>query len=167
MNYFDSLVKKYRRKGILIDTNLLIGLLVGTLGPIHLTNCRATKAFTKEDFFLLKSFVEQFETIISTPHILTEVSNLAGRLPESLTENFRSVFRLVIEKLAENHFSALEIVRDNGFPRLGITDTAIAMTVPGTYLVLTDELPLYGILSTRKVDVINFNHIRSIGWGEE
>jgi hypothetical protein len=157
-------MQKYRRKGILIDTNLLIGLLVGILDPSYLRNCRATKAFTHDDFVLLRRFVEQFETVITTPHILTEVSNLAGRLPENLVADFRTIFRVAIEKWVEKEVPALNIVRDSGFLRLGLTDTAIAMTVPGRFLVLTDELQLYHVLYERKIDVINFNHIRSLGW---
>jgi hypothetical protein len=49
------LVQKYRRKGILVDANLLVVLLVGKLGPAHLKNCRATKSksFTPDDYSLL------------------------------------------------------------------------------------------------------------------
>jgi hypothetical protein len=60
--------------------------------------------------------------------------------------------------------SAQSIVDDAEFPKFGLTDTAIRMIAPGKYLVLTDELPLYQLLSKRKVDVINFNHIRPLGW---
>jgi len=160
----NSIMQKYRRKGILVDTNLLIGLLVGSLDPSYLRNRRATKAFTHDDFVLLHRFVGKFETLITTPHILTEVSNLAGRLPDNLATDFRTVFRLAVEKWFEKEVSSLKIVRDNGFLRLGLTDTAIAMTVPGSFLVLTDELQLYRVLCERRIDVINFNHIRSLGW---
>jgi len=160
----NSMMQKYRRKGILIDTNLLIGLLVGILDPSHLHHCRATKAFTQDDFDLLFRFVGQFQSVITTPHILTEVSNLAGRLPDNLTSDFRRVFTRAVEKWFEKQVPALKIVRDDSFLRLGLTDTAIAMTVPGSFLVLTDELQLYRVLCERNIDVINFNHIRSLGW---
>lgn len=75
-----SLVQKYRRKGILVDANLLVVLLVGKLGPEHLKNCRATKSnsFTPDDYSLLVQGVAKFDKLVTTPHILTEVSNLAG-----------------------------------------------------------------------------------------
>ena len=49
-----KLISKYRRKGVLVDTNLLVGLMVGTLGKEHLKDCRATQVFTAEDFDLLE-----------------------------------------------------------------------------------------------------------------
>ena len=158
------LVQKYRRKGILIDANLLVLLLVGKLGPAHLANCRATKSFTPDDFSLLKRFVVQFDTVVTTPHILTEVSNLAGRLPEGLLAEFRNMFRELVRSMSEQPRPAVEIAWDAQFIKFGLTDTAITMITPGRYLVLSDDLPLCGLLQQKKVDVINFNHIRPLGW---
>ena len=159
-----SLVQKYRRKGILIDANLLVVLLVGQLGPAHLKNCRATKSFTPDDFSLLQRFVVQFDTLVTTPHILTEVSNLAGTLPEGLLGKFRAMFREVVKRLSERPLPAREIAWAAPFLRFGLTDTAITMIAPRRYLVLTVDLPLCGLLHRRNVAVINFNHIRTFGW---
>lgn len=159
-----SLVQKYRRKGILVDANLLVVLLVGKLGPAHLKNCRATKSFKPDELSLLEQFVVQFDTLVTTPHILTEVSNLAGSLPDGLLGQFRAMFRGVVKSLSEQSRPAMEIARDEQFIRFGLTDTAITMIAPGRYLVLTVDLPLCGLLQRRNVDVINFNNIRPLGW---
>ena len=159
------LVQKYRRKGILVDANLLVVLLVGKLGPAHLKNCRATKSksFTPDDYSLLVQGVTKFDTLVTTPHILTEVSNLAGSLRDPLLGEFRAVFRAVVENMSEQSRPAMEIARDAHFLRFGLTDTAITLIAPGRYLVLTVDLPLCGLLQRRKVDVINFNHFRDFG----
>lgn len=159
-----SLVRKYRRKGVLIDANLLICHLIGAWDPGLLRHCRATKGFSSEDFFLLNSFLNQFERHVTTPHVLTEVSNLAGRLPESMHSRFRSVFRAAIERLGEEFKDAKGISKRQEFLRLGITDTAISVIAPGRYLVLTDEVALFGVLHQKGIDAINFNHLRSLSW---
>ena len=160
-----SPIEKYFRKGVLVDTNLLIVLLVGWFNPQHLKNCRATKSsINPEEFLMLERFVGQFDQIITTPHILTEVSNLAGRLPESLHTPFRMVFSRMIETWAEQTRPAAEITKHPHFLRFGLTDTAISMIAPGSCLVLTDELPLFGLLQSRGVDVINFNEVREQAW---
>jgi hypothetical protein len=148
----------------LVDTNLLVGFLVGRFNPTHLINCRATKAFAPDDFQLLVRFLSRFDKLITTPHILTEVSNLAGKLPDDLIEGFRMTFGQQVKSLAEQPMKADKIVDNSEFPRFGLTDTAVRMIAPGKYLVLTDELPLYQLLCKRNVDVINFNHIRHLGW---
>ena len=160
------LVQKYRRKGILVDANLLVILLVGKLGPAHLKNCRATKSksCTSDGYSLLVQGVTKFDTLVTTPHILTEVSNLAGRLQQPLLGEFRGMFRELVERFSEQSLASKEIARDAHFLRFGLTDTAISMIAPGRYLVLSDDLPLCGLLQKRKVDVINFNNIRYLGW---
>ena len=159
-----ELLRKYRSKGILIDTNLLICYVIGNLSPHHLNNCRATKSFSVDDFALLHNFLAQFRLVVTTPHVLTEVSNLAGKLPESLHIPFRTVFRAIIDHLSEESEPSKAISMKDDFLRLGLTDTAISMIAPGRYLVLTDELALAGLLNKKGVHVVNFNHLRSIVW---
>lgn len=162
-----QLLRRYQRKGVLIDTNLLIGYIVGTLSPTHLVHCRATKAFSIDDFVLLRDFLAKFQCIVTTPHVLTEVSNLAGRLPESLHIPFRRVFQTIIGSLSEESESSKTISMKEDFLRFGLTDTAISLIAPDRYLVLTDELPLSGLLHKRGVHVLNFNHLRSLSWVPE
>ena len=160
-----SLVSKYRDKGILIDTNLLIGFLVGLFGTQHLRNCRATKNFTGDDFDLLNDFLGQFSKRVTTPHILTEISNLSGRLPEEMHIGFRRLFKVVIQQqLYEENCSSATIADSKLFLRVGLTDAAITLISPGEYLVLTDEFPLFGHLQKQGIDAINFNHLRQLSW---
>jgi hypothetical protein len=159
-----SLAGKYREKGVLIDSNLLIGFVIGMLGKQHLHNCRATKNFTAEDFDLLNQFLARFRKHVTTPHILTEVSNLGGRLPEGLHAEFRSVFRKLIHGFSEETPAARSIADHDVFLRVGLTDAAITLVSPGEFLVLTDELRLLGYLQKRGVDAVNFNHLRTLAW---
>ena len=159
-----SLVSKYCHKGVLIDTNLLVGYIVGSLGTKHLVNCRATKTFTPDDFLLLGNFIKGFKKLVTTPNILTEVSNLGGKLPSSLHEEFRAAFGLIVDSLTEKYEPSKRIASHTDFPRFGLADTALIMIAPGNHLVLTDELPLFGLLQKRGVDVINFNHLRTYSW---
>src|SRR5437016_6280124 len=155
----DRLVRKYARKGILVDSSLLVVYVIGNLSVGHLAKCRATKNFTGDDFGLLADILAAFGKVVTTAHILTEVSNLAGQLPESLREEFRAVFRAAINNLREDRLAATTIANSDDFIRFGVTDTAIRLLSPGSYLVLTTDLPLYGLLAKRGVDVVNFNQL--------
>jgi len=156
----DRLLRKYARKGILVDSSLLVVYIIGNLDVGHLAKCPATKNFTGEDFGLLLNILARFQRVVTTAHILTEVSNLGGKLPGRLREEFRIVFRLAINQLSENGVAATAIANSNDFIRFGVTDTAITLLSPRSYLVLTTDFPLSGLLAKRGVDVVNFNHLR-------
>ncbi len=160
-----SLIQKYRRKGVLLDSNLLLGYLVGSLGREHLAPCRAfTRYFGEDDFPLLVRFISQFNQIVTTPHVLTEVSNLSGRLEGSLQLNFRLLLRTIVGEANECFDPARAICAHAGFGRLGVTDAAIATLAPRSCLVLTDDAMLADLLGRQRTDVINFNHVRMGAW---
>lgn len=156
-----GLFERYRRKGILVDSSLLVVYLIGRFDRKQLANCRAIKSsFTFKEYDLLASFIGQCEPLITTPHVLTEVSNLAGKLPTSLHHRFRKFFRQVIEALFEERIPAVEIASDDTFIKFGLADSAIAKIAPGRYLILTEDAALSGFLHRKGVDVINFSHYR-------
>ncbi|PZR77059.1 MAG: hypothetical protein DLM73_00685 [Chthoniobacterales bacterium] len=161
MNIDSELLSRYKTRGILVDSSLLVVYLVGSYDRGQLINCRAIKSsFTNAEFDLLARIIAQFDTIITTPHVLTEVSNLAGRLPERLHVAFRKFFALVINRLGERNAAAIELAATPHFTKFGIADTAISLVAPGQYFVLTEEAALYSYLSAKGIDVMNFSHVR-------
>lgn len=161
----EFMISAYRGKGIIVDTNLLIVLLIGKLGQHHLKDCRATKNFIVEDFQLLQRFLGQFSMLITTPHILTEVSNLSGKLDEGLLGDFRSVLAEFIKlDVEEQHLPSVQIVEHPDFHKLGLADTAIRLSAKEKYLVLTEDFELSGRLKKCGIAVVNFNHLRQISW---
>lgn len=97
--------------------------------------------------------------MITTPHIPTEVSNLA-ELSGSERNTFNGVFQQLTGTMDERFQTSREIVGHRTFARLGLTDAAIAMATRRDLLVLTDDLDLYVALAVNGLDCVNFNHIR-------
>ena len=81
---FTPLFEKYRNKGLLLDTNLLLLLLIGSGVPHLLETFKPiqNQGFKKKDFELLARACSFFKTLITTPHILTETSNHSGKVSE-------------------------------------------------------------------------------------
>ena len=67
-----------KTRNLLLDTNLLLLYLIGCKDPKLLKSARRLNAYIEEDFYLLVEFIEVngFTQLVSTPHILTEASNL-------------------------------------------------------------------------------------------
>jgi rRNA-processing protein FCF1 len=117
--------------------------------------------FTVDDFELLVAFIGRFKEVVTTPSILTEVSNLLGQLPDSLRHSFYQHFAYGLKNLREHYTPSQELGDEKAFPKFGLTDTAILQAANGKYLVLTDDFRLTQYLLSRHVDVINFNHLRT------
>jgi hypothetical protein len=119
--------------------------------------------FTESDFDLLERILSQFDLLVTTPNILTEVSNLLGQLPDNLRERYYASFAGGLGALVdEQYIPSKRLVLQSRFPRLGLTDTGIIEQARDRHLVLTTDLPLYNHLCDLGVDVINFNYIRSV-----
>jgi len=73
--------KENYQNSILIDTNILLFLVIGSVDEKLITKIKRTNTFTINEFKLLLDFIKPFSNIVVTPKILTEVSNLLGHLP--------------------------------------------------------------------------------------
>ena len=164
MDYVSELLGRYRSKGLLIDTNLLLLYFVGTYDPDRIQRFKRTMAFTVDEFLLLSTVLNYFTTVVTTPNILTEVSNLSGQLPGDLRSDFYSNFAKRIPLMEEHYRTSASLSSSAHFNRFGLTDSGIVYTVKGNYLVLTDDLELYAYLLNLDIDAINFNHIRALSW---
>lgn len=159
-----GLVEKYRPKGIIVDTNLLLLWIVGGVDESLIQSCRRTQQFVPEDFRSLNALLQRFSTHVCTPNVLTEVSNFVGQL--SGDNRTRSYQRLAesVTTLDERYIASARLVEDNYFERIGLSDCSIKLVAFAGLLVLTDDFDLYGVLNASGVDCINFNHIRPYGW---
>ena len=153
--------RAFRKKSLLVDSNLLLLFIVGLCDPARIVKFKRTAQFTVDDFECLKDFVGQFKQVVTTPSILTEVSNLLGHLPDKLACSFNEQFADDIKALHEHYTPSRELGGEEYFPRFGLTDTAILRAAGRDCLVLTDDFRLAQYLGSRNIDVINFNHLRT------
>ena len=158
--YLDALIARYRSRGVLIDANLLILYLVGEFDPQQIPRFRRTRQYEEGDYRLLKAFLELFATKVTTPNILTEVSNLSRDMPDWLRGQFFESLRARFELLTEEYQPSPAGAAEPIFIRLGLTDAIITQIARQRYLVITDDFPLSNYLATIQTDVININHLR-------
>ena len=151
----------HRREGLLIDSNLLLLLFVGLRDRNRIQKFKRTAQFTIRDFERLAAFIKRFKEVVTTPSILTEVSNLLGQLPDSLKYSFYQNFAHALSDLHEHYTPSQQLRNEKAFPKFGLTDTAILQAASGKYLVLTDDFRLTQYLVGQNIDVVNFNHLRT------
>ncbi|MBP0030598.1 PIN domain-containing protein [Roseofilum sp. Guam] len=157
--------QKYRNKGLLIDTNILIFWVVGTVNLKRLEKFNRTKGFTAHDYDLLLQVLDNFSKVITTPHILTEVSNLINNLGEPERSTALKILGQITQnpaKVQEEYRESSQLMQNDKFSKFGLTDCGILEICQGRYLVLTNDLELASYLYSQNIDTINFNHIRGL-----
>jgi hypothetical protein len=146
----------------LLDANLLLlfwcaGFDRRLVGSFKRLNC-----FCEQDVELLQAVLTLFPTLRTTPHVLTEVSNLANSLPQWRKEAWVEYFARSVEALPEQWIQAREIATDPIF-RLGITDACLCR-LASSHVILTIDFPLSNYLESRNLNVINFDRLRGMQW---
>lgn len=159
--------RRHRAVDVLLDTNLLLLYVVGAHDRDLIPRFKRTAAFTPEDFRILTETLDSFGHVLTTPHILTQVSNLAGQFAEPLKQAVFRTFAATIGMLTEFQSPARELSAHAAFPRFGLTDIAVLQNARGTCLVLTDDFRLSQYLAHEKVEVLNFNHLRTYLLGQD
>lgn len=158
-------MSRYRSSGILVDTGLLLVLYVGLYDPQQVERFRRTRqSFSRKDFEYILSFVDQFERVVTTPHILTEVSNFLGQLHGKVRDGcFATFSQHVASATTHEHLTpARALAGAAEFVPLGITDTSIIEAAAESHLVLTTDYRLHGRLISKGIDALNYNHFRPL-----
>jgi hypothetical protein len=167
-SYAETLVERFRPNGLLVDTNLLLLYAIGRYHEAILErrSFGRVDAYTKEDFELLGRLMSIFGKLVTTPHVLTEVSNFVGQLPQQQKQECLQKFSQAFANFIELAFDSIELSTEDHFTYLGLTDTALAR-VANEYLILTDDARLIGHMANLGLDALNFNHIRQMLWLQE
>ena len=160
-DYLQNLIDEHSRSGILIDTNIILLLFVGSFSLKLLSDFKRTQEFTQEDYEILTRFLEPFNKRITTPNIMTEVYNLSNQLPNHLKPAYFANFGNVSRTFEETYTPSSDITRTTQFLSLGLTDAGIYLTAQKGYLVLTEDFHLSQTLAAYGLKVLNFNHLRT------
>jgi hypothetical protein len=95
-DYASLLVRRHGRAAVFFDTNILLLLVVGFYDRQLISQFKRTLSYTPEDYDLVDAFVGEFENIVTTSSVLTEVSNLAGQLNCALRSRCFEVFAAIL-----------------------------------------------------------------------
>jgi predicted nucleic acid-binding protein len=111
----------------MVDTNILVLLVIGAYRPSLIGRDRLA-AFGFEDYERLLNLLSRFSKIVTTPHVLTEVNNLAARMVEMRNrQDLQHAIREIVRWLHEEHRAAIVLGQSSAFEWFGLTDAAISM----------------------------------------
>ncbi len=161
----EAYIRQYSHDGVLLDTNVLLLLLAHRFDP-QLVGCKRLEKYDIEAAQLLMGCVGQFQRILTTASILTEVSNLAGQmLTGSKKQAFYTMLYAFFSAQIPNDVQHCSIhgidLHIHQFVKLGYTDTTIlAVAEKKPHFLLTDDLDLFLDAQQHNIPTINFTHMR-------
>lgn len=161
--------ERRRRVGVLVDAELLAVYLVGIDDEQNVPKNRRTNKYTVVDFRMLKNIIESSKAILTTPSILSEVSNhiLDYKEPNSLQIRLFKSSMKIIEICCEEYVPKESILANPGsLIKLGFTDQSIIEAALKTSCaVVTADFKLTNYLTNAGCSVLNYNIIRGRMWG--
>ncbi len=161
MTLEEQIFSQHAGKPVLVDANLLLLMMIGSFDPALITNFKRTSDYTIRDYEILVKFVGYFSGVVTTPHLLTEVSNLANSLPEWIKEPWSTHFQLQIPKLEERFQSSSNLSRESSFVRFGLADSALQYFASNS-LVITNDRRIGGYLRAIGKPVLVFQDLVQI-----
>ncbi|WP_180539889.1 hypothetical protein [Nevskia soli] len=158
-----ALIRKHKGRGVLVDSNLLVLFLVGSVNRKRVQVFKRTRDFSLDEFDVLKALISHFGLpVIVTPHVLSQVSDLA----DLDGPDFGSI-RIALKELVENsheHYDPAKLLISNPvFDRLGLADAGIAVAASLGKVILTVDLNLHIALEKLGIESINFRHVSPLG----
>jgi len=165
-DYISGLLSRYKSKGILIDTNLLLVYFIGMYDSRRIESYKRikSKAFSIKDLEVISAIFNYFDKIITTPNILTEVSNLSNQLDEDERLIYYLLFAKLVSLFDEEYVPSSRVCSLDHFNRFYLTDSGIIELVKDKYLVLTDDFKLSGKLRSSGIDCIQFRDLITVAW---
>jgi predicted nucleic acid-binding protein len=154
-----DLVRKHQA-GLLLDTNVLLHYVAMVTDKASAVEWTRSTAFGESHFLALEVATRAARRLVTTPHVLTEATDLADRgMPDHLQDRFRETLRQFALATEERQVKARVVAGDPVFKRLGLADLAQAFHRKRSRpLVLTIDFPLYIELANRELPVANLNH---------
>ncbi len=86
---------------IFVDTNALILMLVGLMDMSLVSTHKRTSIYESIDFENLVFLIRDFEKIVTTPNVLSEVDNLLNNFQKGHRWAYYQVLRELISKSTE------------------------------------------------------------------
>lgn len=133
---------------------LVVGLADEELVPKH----KPTRAYSIDDFHLLKEIISNFEEMKVIPNALTEASNLLSFEGEGLPAKLFAAFSRLLETAEEIYIPSSDALRRGEFRRLGLGDAAILETGKADCHILSADVGLYLAAVKAGYKASNFTH---------
>ena len=147
-------------RDVILDSNLLLVLIVGLVSRDHIGKIKRTREFTPEQFGKILEIYEDATSLVTTPNVLTEVSNLLKRVEDT---RCHAVLAKIVPKSNEIYVESKCIVKHKTFQPFGLTDLAFLELISKTCHLYTSDHKLFCYaINYFPGCVFNISHVKPV-----
>ena len=143
-------------RDVIIDTNIFILFLVGQINENRIKNYMRNSLYTKEDYYFLLSVLADYDRIITSPNILTEVDNILNRIGGEDKYKYLVLAKTMYKQTIEKYIKTEKITQNWYFDSLGITDSSILMMAKDCELLISGDSSLCDHAKSLNIKTFDF-----------
>jgi rRNA-processing protein FCF1 len=143
-------------RDVIIDTNIFILFLAGQINENKIKNYTRNSLYTKEDYYFLLNILSNYDRIITSPNILTEVDNILNRITGEDKYKYLILVKTIYKQTIEKYIKTETISRNWYFDTLGITDSAILMMAKESELLISGDSSLCDHAKSLNIKTFDF-----------
>ena len=154
-------IVRTHQAGLLLDTNVLLVFLADLAGPEFARRWAPAANFGERYLVPLRAAVGAATRLVTTPHILTEMTNFTaqGATRDKDHQRLKEFVREFTLNAKERFIASKHLAVDPAFTRLGLADIAqVLLSRRRRPLILTLDGPLTGELERRSLPVANLTN---------
>jgi len=127
---------------LLLDTNVLLLYLVARIQVKLIVSMKRLTSFEVGDHEVLGKLMVEYRSMITTPHVLAEVSNFVDQAPVLYRPALSASLAQFAVQHGEEYEPASQLVKQRAFESLGMTDTGL-LSLSRRATILTTDGRLY------------------------
>lgn len=127
---------------ILIDTNALVILLIGSIDVKLINTHKRTSIYEEQDFHDLILQIRNFNELVVLPNVWTEVDNLLNNFSGNYKYMYIESLKKLIELSNEKYLESITAVENIAFFDLGLTDSLLLEHAKSCQLLITSDSTL-------------------------
>jgi len=143
-------------RDVIIDTNIFILFLVGQINENRIKNYTRNSLYTKEDYYFLLNVLADYDRIITSPNILTEVDNILNRIGGEDKYKYLVLVKTMYKQTIEKYIKTEKITQNWYFDSLGITDSSILMMAKDCELLISGDSSLCDHAKSLNIKTFDF-----------
>ncbi len=155
------------KKGIIVDSNIMLLFLVGCYDINYINMFKRTMKYTTEEYYFIRDLLTTYyykDKVYTSPHILTELSNLS-KIEGDRRSKYFNIFIKILNNTCEIYIEKNKILEFKELPKFGITDIGIfKIAKEKNLLVLTDDFRLSSYLLDNRINTLNLRNISPHLW---